>query len=46
MSVFINPLQFAAGEDFERYPRTLDDDLAKLAGVGADAVFAPSVAEM
>ena len=46
VSVFVNPLQFGAGEDFERYPRTLDDDVAKLAAVGADAVFAPSVAEM
>ncbi|MBO9578925.1 MAG: pantoate--beta-alanine ligase [Microbacteriaceae bacterium] len=46
VSVFVNPLQFGAGEDFERYPRTLDDDAAKLATVGADAIFAPSVAEM
>jgi len=46
VSVFVNPLQFGAGEDFERYPRTLDDDVAKLAAVGADAVFAPGVGEM
>ncbi len=46
VSIFVNPLQFAVGEDFERYPRVLDDDLANLAGVGADAAFAPSVAEM
>ncbi len=46
VSVFVNPLQFGPAEDFERYPRTLDDDVAKLAAAGADAVFAPAVAEM
>ncbi|WP_022882932.1 pantoate--beta-alanine ligase [Gryllotalpicola ginsengisoli] len=45
VSIFVNPLQFGPSEDFEKYPRTLDDDLAKLSG-RADAVFAPSVPEM
>jgi pantoate--beta-alanine ligase len=46
VSVFVNPLQFRPGEDLDRYPRTLDDDLAMCAGEGADAVFAPSAADM
>ena len=46
VSIFVNPLQFGPSEDFARYPRTLEDDVAELAAVGADAVFAPAVAEM
>jgi pantoate--beta-alanine ligase len=46
VSIFVNPLQFRPGEDLDRYPRTLDDDLAMCAREGIRAVFAPSAAEM
>ncbi|XTZ13822.1 pantoate--beta-alanine ligase [Micromonospora echinospora] len=46
VTVFVNPLQFGPNEDFDRYPRTLDDDLEVCRRAGADLVFAPSVAEM
>jgi pantoate--beta-alanine ligase len=46
VSIFVNPLQFRPGEDLDRYPRALDDDLAMCAQEGVRAVFAPSAAEM
>jgi pantoate--beta-alanine ligase len=43
---FVNPTQFAPGEDFERYPRTLDADIAVCEAAGADIVFAPGVEDV
>jgi len=45
-SVFVNRLQFGAGEDFDRYPRTLAEDAAALAGTGCDILFAPDESVM
>jgi len=45
-SIFVNRLQFAPGEDFERYPRTFDADCASLRGERVDVLFAPRDGEM
>lgn len=44
VSIFVNPLQFARGEDFERYPRNAEQDTAFAKEAGADALFMPEVA--
>lgn len=46
VSIFVNPLQFVPGEDYESYPRTLDRDRAALMDANADLLFIPAVAEM
>src|SRR6201990_235376 len=46
VSVFVNPTQFGAGEDFERYPRDLTGDTTKLSDYNVDYIFAPHADEM
>jgi pantoate--beta-alanine ligase len=46
VSVFVNPLQFGAGEDLDAYPRTLDNDLALLRAEGVEIAFTPTAASM
>jgi pantoate--beta-alanine ligase len=46
VTIFVNPRQFEPDEDFERYPRTLEQDLAALRAENVDAVFVPDVSEM
>ncbi|MBV8152010.1 MAG: pantoate--beta-alanine ligase [Candidatus Eremiobacteraeota bacterium] len=46
VSLYVNPLQFGAGEDFERYPRDFERDRAQFAAAGADLLFVPDTAMM
>ncbi len=46
VSIFVNPTQFAPHEDFERYPRTLEQDQALLSELGTDFIFAPATQEI
>ena len=46
VSIFVNPLQFGAGEDLDAYPRTMDDDLELLRAEAVEIVFAPTPAAM
>lgn len=46
LSIFVNPLQFGVGEDYEEYPRDLESDAAQAKEAGCDIIFAPTVREM
>lgn len=46
MSIFVNPTQFAAGEDLDAYPRTFEADVAKFASAGGHLIWAPTAPEM
>lgn len=46
VSIFVNPLQFGAGEDFDKYPRTMGVDAGLLSDLEVDVLFAPSVGEV
>ncbi|MER2603020.1 MAG: pantoate--beta-alanine ligase, partial [Candidatus Competibacter phosphatis] len=45
-SIFVNPMQFGANEDYAGYPRTLEDDSRQLEAVGLDLLFAPKLTEV
>ena len=46
VSIFVNPLQFNRGDDFDKYPRPIDDDVDACRAAGVDAVYAPTAAAM
>lgn len=46
MSIFVNPTQFAPGEDLDSYPRTFEEDVEKFTQAGGDVIWAPTVGEM
>lgn len=46
VSVFVNPIQFGPNEDYDKYPRTIENDMKLCDGIGADIVFAPTPNEM
>lgn len=46
VSIFVNPTQFVAGEDYETYPRTVEDDVAHLQTIDPDLLFVPDVNEV
>lgn len=46
ISVFVNPIQFCPGEDYDKYPRTLQNDIEVAESAGVSVIFAPSVSEM
>jgi pantoate--beta-alanine ligase len=46
VSIFVNPLQFNRGDDFDRYPRPIDDDVEACRAAGVDVVYAPTAAAM
>ena len=46
VSIFVNPTQFVAGEDFDEYPRTLDSDIESISNLNVDLVFTPDTEEI
>jgi pantoate--beta-alanine ligase len=45
-SIFVNPMQFGPNEDFNHYPRTLDNDIEHLESIGCDLVYLPTASEL